>query len=160
MEEEEDETSDDEVLFETVPSPRPAAAAAAPAPAPIAEADAAEERRRRMQASFGALGQRESFAIQPAAEPEAGPDESDDFDGAAPTEPLLLGKNKEWSAMTEREREAVECLGWTEHSWTDPDLLDEADDPFERAYGDLNRDEQAAAALLGMEASEFQGEAI
>ena len=28
--------------------------------------------------------------------------------------------------------------------------MDEADDPFERAYGDLNRDEQAAADLLGM----------
>ena len=158
--EEEDETSDDEVLFETVPSPRPAAAAPAPGPAPIAEADAGEERKRRLKASFGALGQRESFALQPAAEPEAAPDESDDFDGAAPAEPLLLGKNKEWSAMTEREREAVECLGWTEHSWTDPEMLDEADDPFERAYGDLNRDEQAAADMLGMEPSEFQGEAI
>ena len=87
--EEEDETSDDEVLFETVPSPRPAAAAPAPGPAPIAEADAGEERKRRLKASFGALGQRESFALQPAAEPEAAPDESDDLDGAAPAEPLL-----------------------------------------------------------------------
>ena len=65
--------------------------------------------------------------------------------GAAPA-----AKDKEWSAMSAEEREAVETLGWTARSWDAGDAA-----PFETEWANLMSAEQAAATSLGFSRSSF-----
>jgi hypothetical protein len=66
------------------------------------------------------------------------------------------GKEKCWSDMTQQERAAVVTLGFSEATWTDPDLLDDADYPLHRSWGSLTAAEQSAASSLGYQHVDFE----
>jgi hypothetical protein len=66
-----------------------------------------------------------------------------------PPPSLVLGKDKDWLEMTTEERQAAKTLGWSEASWTDPELLDLSDDSFLISWENLAPSKQAAASVLG-----------
>jgi hypothetical protein len=77
-------------------------------------------------------------------------------DGADEEDTVTLGKDKDWSAMTTQERQAVETLGFSEATWTNPDLLDPGEDPFLVNWEDLLPPQQAAASALGFSAHDWE----
>ena len=81
-----------------------------------------------------------------------------ELDGVAEEDTVALGKDKEWSAMTTQERQAVENLGFTEATWTNPDLLNPSEDPFLTNWEDLLPRQQAAASALGFSAQDWEAD--
>ena len=57
--------------------------------------------------------------------------------------------------MTQHERDAVIALGYSEATWTDPELFQESADPFLIGWDDLSQSQQAAALVLGYSQSEW-----
>ena len=58
--------------------------------------------------------------------------------------------------MTQQERDAVVTLGFSEATWTDPDLLDDAEYPLHRSWWSLTAAEQSAASTLGYQHIDFE----
>jgi hypothetical protein len=90
------------------------------------------------------LSARSSFRVDSEVEPDG----HIDF--------IQPGKEKYWSNMTQQERDAVEILGFSEATWTDPDLLDDADYPLNRSWGSLTTAQQSAASTLGYQHDDFE----
>ena len=89
------------------------------------------------------LSARSSFRVDSQVEPDS------DIDLFQP------GKEKNWPDMTQQERAAVVTLGFSEATWTDPDLLDDADYPLHRSWGSLTAAQQSAASSLGYQSYDF-----
>ena len=66
------------------------------------------------------------------------------------------GKLKNWPEMTQQERDAVVTLGFSESTWTAPDLLNDADHPLYRSWASLTAAQQSAASALGYQHHDFQ----
>ena len=58
--------------------------------------------------------------------------------------------------MTEQERDDVVTLGFSEATWTQPELLEDADYPLYRSWSSLTAAEQSAASSLGYGHDDFE----
>jgi hypothetical protein len=57
--------------------------------------------------------------------------------------------------MTQQERDAAVTLGFSEATWTDPDLMDDAVYPLHRSWASLTAAQQSAASSLGYQHHDF-----
>ena len=83
---------------------------------------------------------------EPQPEPQPEPSRS-----LAPDEDGVLGCEKNWADMNQRERAAITVLGWSDSSW-------EAGDqgPMRQAWNSLTSEQLAAARLLGFDELDFK----
>ena len=58
--------------------------------------------------------------------------------------------------MTQQERDWCATLGFSEATWTTPELLDDAKYPLYRAWSSLTMAEQSAASSLGYQPVDFE----
>lgn len=66
-----------------------------------------------------------------------------------------VSKEKEWSIMNIHEKNACISIGYTKETWSDPDLLEEKDDPLNKPWVAFTEEQKESLHYLGFTEKDF-----